>query len=459
MLEAAGVLPALPEQISARQKAARWASFTARVFFAAVVISIPLRYRITVLARPVPAVYDVYTDFLFFPTDAAMLLTLASWLISQALAPRRLKLGPRHIWIPLAALTAAGMISVASSYDAALSLYHAIRLVALFWFYLFVVNELTSPAWILIPAGVQIASQSIIALAQFIAQRSVGLQWLGELPLNPALTDTSVVVAGGLRLLRAYGLTDHPNILGGCLAFGLVLLLPSVLRWPAPPAAFSVFISAGAALLVSFSRAGWLAFLLGAAFVAGIEFINRRREVIKPLLSLSLACLILLASFVLAYRQFFGVRLNAGNSFSGLTPERQSIGERVLLINSALPLLQQHPLLGIGLGVTPLALKAYYPSFSLGYEPPHWALFDAALETGVLGGSSYLALLTFPVLVYIRRGKALMTSPLITVSLALLLSIGLVGFFDYYTWLLVPGRTWQWLAWGLWGFALQGGTA
>ena len=37
----------------------------------------------------------------------------------------------------------------------------------------------------------------------------------------------------------------------------------------------------------------------------------------------------------------------------------------------------------------------------------------------------------------------------------LLLALTLVGLFDYYTWLLVPGRLWQWLAWGLWAVAFQ----
>jgi hypothetical protein len=37
----------------------------------------------------------------------------------------------------------------------------------------------------------------------------------------------------------------------------------------------------------------------------------------------------------------------------------------------------------------------------------------------------------------------------------LLLALTLVGLCHYYTWLLVPGRLWQWLAWGLWAVAFQ----
>jgi hypothetical protein len=36
---------------------------------------------------------------------------------------------------------------------------------------------------------------------------------------------------------------------------------------------------------------------------------------------------------------------------------------------------------------------------------------------------------------------------------ALLLAVSVVSLFDYYPWLLVPGRFWAWMAWGLWAAA------
>ena len=197
-------------------------AFTARLSFAATVILIPVRYRIVLLPRPNPPIYGDYTDFLLFASDIALLTTLVIWMISLVLSPRKIILGPRHIWIPLAGLSLAGWISTFSSFDVLLSVYHAIRLFILFWFYVYIVNEIRSAAWAIIPVGLQIVIQSIVALAQFIAQRSVDLQRLGEFYLNPAWPGISIVVANGVRLLRSYGLSDHPNILGGCLAFGLL---------------------------------------------------------------------------------------------------------------------------------------------------------------------------------------------------------------------------------------------
>jgi len=55
-----------------------------------------------------------------------------------------------------------------------------------------------------------------------IHQGDLGLQLLGEYRLDPAWEGVSIVWMEGLRTLRAYGLSDHPNILGGSLAFALI---------------------------------------------------------------------------------------------------------------------------------------------------------------------------------------------------------------------------------------------
>jgi hypothetical protein len=38
---------------------------------------------------------------------------------------------------------------------------------------------------------------------------------------------------------------------------------------------------------------------------------------------------------------------------------------------------------------------------------------------------------------------------------AALLAATVVGFLDYYTWLLAPGRLWQYVIWGLWAVIFQ----
>ncbi len=433
-----------------RQDASKWLLLFARLCFAAAVILLPVRSGITLAGRYAPSIPSGYTDFILSAADIAILSMLALWAASFAVSARRLRLGPRITWIPMAALAIAGGASALVSYDPLLSVYHAIRFIALFWFYLFIVNEIHSAGWVLIPAGVQIAGQAFIGLAQFVAQRSVGLGAIGENYLNPRDSGVSIVAANGSRLLRAYGLTDHPNLLGGCLAFGMLLLLAAYLHGSMRLEALTALVPAGAALVVSFSRSAWLALIIGAAALITVEMFNQRRALIRPLLLLGSAWLLVAGPFVLATPQYFGVRLNAGNSFSTPSAEQQSIGERKILIKSYVSIFLRHPLLGVGLGAAPFALKAEEPGFTLAPEPPHVAALDAAVETGLLGGVLYLVLLISPFITYFTRRGNLLADPAATGSIVLLLAIAVVSLFDHYAWTLGPGRLWQWLGWGVW---------
>src|SRR5207302_9516170 len=89
------------------------------------------------------------------------------------------------------------------------------------------------------------------------------------------------------------------------------------------------------------------------------------------------------------------------------------------------------------------------------YQPAHIVVLDVAAETGVGGALLYSILLLAPWLALWRDRACLEWSPALIGASALLLALGLVGLFDYYLWLLAPGRLWQWLAWGLWAVAYQ----
>ena len=149
------------------------------------------------------------------------LLSAAAWLFERAARGRlrALHWGPRRVAWPLLALGGLGALSLAGhcmggacNPTAAVRL--ALLLAHLAWVFLYVVNE--RPPLLPIVAAV-ILLQSTIALGQFIAQRHLGLALLGEPALDPQLAGVSVVMRGAERWLRAYGLTNHPNILAGTL--------------------------------------------------------------------------------------------------------------------------------------------------------------------------------------------------------------------------------------------------
>jgi len=447
-----------PELERLRARLAALALLAARAAFAITLAASPWRFRRLLLERELPPVYGDYTDFLLFVPDRLLLVVLLLWALSLALRPRRLTPGPLFVALPLAGLTLAGAASVPFSVDPALSAYHALRLLALFGFYLFCANEIRSLKEAVAGAGLLVFSQGVVGVAQALSQRSLGLERWGEYSLDPAWSGVSIVWAGAQRALRAYGLSDHPNILGGCLAFSLLLLTavytrPSGSRWR--PLLGGLFGLGVLALLLTYSRSAWVAFLAGMLFLGLGLFGSGQRAAARQWLALNLGALALLAPFLLHAAPFLAPRLGLPAGEPANPGQEQSLGERALLNGWANELFASRPLSGVGLGAFPTALRERYPDLGLNYQPAHFVLLDVAVETGLFGAASYTLLLAGPWLALLLRYRSLRFSPFLTAASALLLAVSLVGLFDYYTWLLVPGRIWAWLAWGLWAGAYR----
>ncbi|HRQ24032.1 MAG TPA: O-antigen ligase family protein [Anaerolineales bacterium] len=422
----------------------------ARIAFALLIVLIPFRWRLELWQRPFDPVYSDYTNFHLFASDISLVFMLAFWAGSLMIHPRKPKFGNPLIFVCLAGLTLAGWVSTLGSVDPILSRYHAVRFVFLLFLYLFIVNEIRSPHWVILPVALQVIIQSMIGVGQSLAQSSIGLQRLGEHLLDPTQTGVSIVPVDGLRLLRAYGLSDHPNILGGCLAFGLVLLLGVVLygRNRQPVLASSVFLLAFPALVMTFSRSAWLSLMVSAGFMVGFEAFARRWDSVRRGILLGMLSLLVVSPFLILNRNALSSRVNAGN-----VAQDNQMQERAFLLDAGNTLFVEHAAIGVGLGVSPLAMKYRFENFPLDYQPPHYAMLNAAMETGVFGGVFYFLLLVTPWIVFAIRWRDLVHKPLMMGALALLFALSVVGLFDYYTWMYAPGRLWQWLGWGLFSAA------
>ena len=420
-----------------------------RLAFASLVVLSPFRARIELAARPTPPVYGDYTDFVVLWSEVALLAVLALWLISLARGRRVPTMGPRFLAVPVGGLLAVAALGIPVAVDPALAAWNVLHLALFVALALYVVNELDL-ADLAVPIGIMVVIQAVVAIGQAVAQRSLGLDGLGEHTLSPILGVSVVTAADGARLLRAYGLADHPNILGGILVFAL-LLLPIARRagdrlgFPA-----NVFAVGAVTLFVTFSRAAALGLVVGLAVLAGILVARGdrpgARRWIGALILAGVAC----APFVLADAPFVGARTDASGS---IATEARSITERAALAAEASLLFIDHPLLGVGLGDLPLAMHAADPSFPYPYQPAHLVLLDVAAETGVLGGLLYLAILVSPWLAMVRSRERWTTD--LAAASAALAAVTVVGFFDYYTWTFPAGRIWGWLVLGMWAVAYR----
>lgn len=435
-----------------QERLSQYFSTVARIFFAVTIFLIPFRWRLQIWDRPFYPLYSDYTNFLLFASDLSMLYVLAFWAGSWILNPRKIRPGSIFVFIGLIGLTLAGWISVLGSVDGVLSRYQSMRFVVLILFYLFIVNEISSLNWVLLPVGAQVLFQSIIVILQVTAQYSLGLQRFGELYLDPAKAGTSVIIADGIRFLRGYGLSDHPNILGGCITFGLILLLAAILYGNTRARIISsiVFLPCFLALIMTFSRSAWVSFFVAGSFMVACETLARRWDSVKAAILLGVLSLLFAAPFIIKNISLFQTRVNSGN-----VAQDDQMQERAFLLDAGNTLFVEHSAIGVGLGAAPLAMKLRFENFPLNFQPPHYAILVAAMETGIFGGAFYLLLLVIPFVSLVSNWKSFSQRPVMIGVFALLFAITVIGFFDYYTWSYVYGRAWQWLGWGLYSAALE----
>jgi len=237
----------------------------ARLAFAVLIVGLPFRARSPVLAIPPEAVPSVLVDLVIYAVDVLVVATLVPWLLARGIGRRRIDLGPLALRLPALALIGLAWLTIPFGIEPGLSAVGAVRITAGALLALYVLNEVDGLDAIAVPVAAMLAIQAVIGIAQVVGGGPIGLPAILELPLDPAVPGTSVVtVADGSRILRAYGLTSHPNVLGGFLACGLVILTAvSTRSRMARLARAAVIALAAAALLVTFSRGAWLAGLAG----------------------------------------------------------------------------------------------------------------------------------------------------------------------------------------------------
>jgi hypothetical protein len=185
---------------------------------------------------------------------------------------------------------------------------------------------------------------AIVGFAQVIIQNHVGLFVLGELRIPPD-DPLKFVTAGSSLFLRAYGLSQHPNVLAGHLAVGLILCwgLAASRRSVGRALVFLTWATLFASLLLTFSRSGWLAALFG--MTVALMWLGRlgrlSRRTVGFICKLTVIAAVLVAVFAYAFDLFLVPRIL--DALQGRDP-------RLLMMNSAVKLISEHPLAGVGAG-------------------------------------------------------------------------------------------------------------
>jgi len=437
--------------VTARAVLARWPALAARLTFAVLIVAMPFRARSDVLARPASAVSAVLADLVIYAVDVLVVATVVLWLVARALDGRRITLGPRALRLPALGLIALAWLTIPFGVEPALSVVGAVRITVGALLAVYVLNEVDGLDSIALPVAAMLVVQAAVGIAQVATGGPVGLAGIGELRVDPAVIGTSVVTTtDGTRILRAYGLTPHPNVLGGFLACGLVVLMSaSTTSRAARLAQGAIVVLATAALVVTFSRGAWLAGLTG--LVVGLAILagsGSGRPVRRWLTSAALALAVVAAIGWLA-REPIASRTWLAPTITGT--EQRSIDERLEQIRLGWRVMLERPVTGAGASAVPIAMRQLEPDFPYAFYAPHLVVLTVAGELGVAGGLAYAWLMAAPwaLLAAARRRWTVELAG----ALAALAALTVVSLFDDYPWVGGPGRTLAWLVIGLWAMA------
>jgi len=304
--------------------------------------------------------------------DAAMAVTLAAWAgYLWIKGESTLTLGCPWIAGGLAGLLGLALAGVPLSVQPTVALGMTARLWCALLFYIFLVNY--RPRAVLVGSALlsSLVLQALMALGQVARQGSLGLQIVGEPSLNPATPGIAVIVVDGHRWLRAYGLTNHPNLLAGLAAVIGIFL---VVTLPKGPRGVSIA-SLGLVLVCALSRGAWLATAIGAICL----LVGAARG--RPTRWAGAAWLWRLLGAMLIGALTLLPRLNPTNRL-----EVQSLRAHFEEIGQALGLILHHPFLGVGANCYPIALgQVVSPAPYAPYGVPivHNSLLLAGAEMGV----------------------------------------------------------------------------
>ena len=278
--------------------------------------------------------------------------------------------------------------------------------------------------------------QSIIALGQYIQQKSLGLKFLAESPLGIEIDGIAKIIVNGTKIIRPYGTFPHPNILAVFLLISIFFLY---FLWLSKKHSFVknclmlfIFGFLIFTLWLTFSRIIIFTFLLASLIYFIILFKQNRKKIF-----------ILFLLFIIFNSLFFVLAWSEISSRFSVSLTEQSIGLRVFYTQAAFSIIKDCPLLGIGIGNFVWEIRQMINLLSSWiHQPVHNIYLLIASETGLIGLFLFLFFI-FQLLRKINRQEGFL--------LLLLFSFLFIALFDHFFWTLQQGQLMLWFILGIMG--------
>lgn len=284
--------------------------------------------------------------------------------------------------------------------------------------------------------------QSIIALGQFVFQKSLGLSVLGESMIAPDILGVAKFEIYGNKIIRSYGTFPHPNLLAiflllalGC---GWWLWLQENKKIKKKYLAIGLlFISVG--IISTYSRGGILAsaLLLTIFLITNRKLFSTLLNLNKKNFSLFQKILMRLSILLLIFLIFFSTYRVLAPRLCYKCAGENSIELRQIYSYYAQKIIAENRLLGVGLGNFTLTLKKKSNNLA-NYEiqPVHNLYLLIAAELGILGLILWSLFILKSGLNKPLNKKRIFGNPFSSVFIIFLL----LGLIDHYFWTLPQGQ-------------------
>ncbi len=300
-----------------------------------------------------------------------------------------------------------------------------------------------SPAYIATVIAVSVASESLLAIAQFALGGSIGgpLYLVGERTFTGTTPGIANVSLEGKLLLRPYGTLPHPNVLAGFLAVSMTLLLGQLLSTVKLSLSrkvlfFITLVLGMVALVLTMSRVALVAFI-GASLYVFVSFL-KKQGFYSRLVVASLLLLVLLGVFLSPIRY----------RFISFTTTDESFVYRQESAGNALAMIKNNPFLGVGYHNFLLQQQSSFgQSATFLSQPVHNVYLLFLAEVGIVG---FLLFIYFVFRTYKRLLQAMNRGSLRhRTFFAMLSMLLLLGVFDHYLLTIQQGRLLLALVFGL----------
>ncbi len=305
-----------------------------RVLLTVIVLDIPFQWGIHLNYDSIAGNRGAIGGLGISVTTIALTALYALWL-ADVLANRR---ADYRAWLrpalPLAAYVALAALSIVVARDAGFALNEVSLLVQTFLLYIYVASTVRTRGDVKFMVGLLLVSlllESLVILAT---------QFLGPGLKIPGVTThfdaTSAPAATTSGLSRAVGSLSSPNVAASFLSLLLAPAFAALLARVGggfKALAFGALALGGLAIVVTFSRGGWIAF---ATSMAVLLAVGVRRRWVSPL---GPAAVVVAAALLFAVFQ--------ESILTRLADEEAAAG-RLPLIALALSMIQAHPWLGVG---------------------------------------------------------------------------------------------------------------